>query len=203
MTKRKKNAARQSASKSTEEVERLAKTMQGESDRGCLLVCLAEIDNYLKEILLLYLGKGGAHKDAEFLLNSGAESPIATVNVRTRLARCLGLITPELTNVIDAIRAIRNDQAHGTADFEITDRVIAKVLDSWSDSSRQNLFDIARGIKRPNKPRLKLTLSVGWVLMGLSAAVYRMENSVVRIDFTPPPRKTIIHKPRAAKQGSH
>ncbi|HEY3395025.1 MAG TPA: hypothetical protein VGK58_20140 [Lacipirellulaceae bacterium] len=106
-------------------------TMGGESDRGCLLVGLSEIDNRLEEMLLYALTKYGAEANAKWLLDAKAGSrPLGTLAVRTRIARCLGLITDQLENVIDELRGIRNIHAHGTSPLKLTAKDIAPVMDA-------------------------------------------------------------------------
>jgi hypothetical protein len=109
------------------------KTMIGESDRGCVLVGLSEIDIGLGKLLECYLSKRGAETDAMWLLDQlPGNRPLANLAIRTRMARCLGLINDEIRGVIDALRKLRNTHAHGILSVELTEKVTKKVLDKWT-----------------------------------------------------------------------
>jgi hypothetical protein len=159
-------------------------TMKTESDRGCLLVGLSEIDSQLGEILDLYLSRHGAHEDAEWLLNPKAGNrPLGTLAIRTRMARCLNQITDEARDVIDAIRNIRNTHAHGTAVFEITAAVIADVMNAWSDTNRELVVGLAlKADIKANNARRNLQMSVALVLLILAGFKKRLRDDIIGVE---------------------
>lgn len=80
-------------------------TMKKESDRGCLLVGLSERDEGLGTVLKIVLSEGGSGDDAEWLLDQmPGDRPLANLAIRTRIARCLGLVDNETRRVIDTPR---------------------------------------------------------------------------------------------------
>jgi hypothetical protein len=107
--------------------------MEAESDRGCLLVGLSQISDLLGEALLLALSGEGASVDANWLLDPkpGAR-PLANLAIRTRMARCLELINEEHRRVIDAMRKLRNEHAHGTGPFVLSDEAVSPIVEAWS-----------------------------------------------------------------------
>ena len=120
-------------------VSRLAslhEVLMGESDRGCLLVLLSDIDDKVEELLRITLEQYGCVRDAHWLLDAKAGSrPLGNLAVRTRLAKCLGLISPAIAHVIDEFRAIRNSHAHGTEAFALAEKDILPVKSAWDPES--------------------------------------------------------------------
>ena len=121
-------------------------TMGQESDRGCLLVGLATVDETLGDLLAATLKKHGTDKDIDWLLDPRpGNRPLASLAVRTRVARCLGLINDETRNVIDRLRTLRNKHAHGISQFDLTDEDAASIMQTWTEPGQMTLKLLVSG----------------------------------------------------------
>jgi DNA-binding MltR family transcriptional regulator len=123
-------------------------TSKGESDLGCLLVCLSDISNLLGE-LLFYKLRVGSEKDATWLLDPLAGNrPLASLAVRTRMARCLRLISGRDQTLIDQMRKLRNKHAHGTQAFKFSKENIAPIVAACPLADSDPINALIK--KRPN-----------------------------------------------------
>jgi hypothetical protein len=158
--------------------------MKKESDRGCILVGLSEIDEVLGELLSIILSAGGSAKDAEWLLNPLAgDRPLANLAIRTRLARCLGLIDNETRMVTDALRSIRNKYAHATADFKLSANDVAPVVAAWKAGTRKFVGIIAaKYFQHDNVARIQLVGSVFAISSKLRNAVDALNDDGVTVN---------------------
>ena len=104
-------------------------TMGDETDRGCLLVAISHIADLLGEMLLLILSHDNDGMDAKWMLDPKAgDRPLASLAVRTRMARCLNLITDKDRKTINAIRKLRNEHAHGTEPFRFSKQAVDAIM---------------------------------------------------------------------------
>jgi DNA-binding MltR family transcriptional regulator len=92
-----------------------------ESDRGCILIGGAMLDELMRAMLQAYFIE---EKKVVARLLDGGDAPLGTFSSRIALCRALGLIPEELHHDLEIVRKIRNDAAH----FE------------WS---REDAFDIS------------------------------------------------------------
>lgn len=79
-----------------------------ESDRGKVLVALAQIDTMLEAILRSFLIRG----DATEKLFDGPNAPLASLFNKLNVARALGLVSEDESACINTLRKIRNEFAH-------------------------------------------------------------------------------------------
>ena len=84
------------------------KELQKESDRGCVLLASAYLDECLKELL-----EANTIEDKEAFINlSSGSGGLATFSSRIDLSYLLGLISHETRRHLNIIRRIRNEFAH-------------------------------------------------------------------------------------------
>jgi hypothetical protein len=162
-----------------EQIEYL-KTMFQESDRGGILVGLAEIDDRLEDLLSCFLKANGPSNLAEWMLDPrAANRPLGNLMSRSVMARCLGFIDDELLGVIDELRDIRNKRAHTIAQFKLTVEDMNDVWKAWSDKSRV-LLENDDGIWPDSvTPAMKMFIqSVSLVSMQLYARLYDLQKMV-------------------------
>jgi len=82
--------------------------LQKETDRGVALVGAAFLDEALEAMLRAFFADDSNCADS--LL--GTDRPLGTFSARTRAARCLGLLGPNMHCDLNTIRDIRNYFAH-------------------------------------------------------------------------------------------
>jgi hypothetical protein len=109
-----------------------------ESDRGAILVGLAEIDDRLEELLETCMKASGAGDSVGWMLDPmGGNRPLGNLHNRSVLARCLGIIDDELLAVIDEMRLIRNNRAHGATQSKLVDEDVEDLMLAWSVDLRR------------------------------------------------------------------
>jgi len=83
--------------------------LESESDRGCVLVGAAILDETLRAVLEAYLSPD---KDLVCSMLEGGSSPLSSFSARIKLCRLLGAISTDLYRDLDVIRKMRNEAAH-------------------------------------------------------------------------------------------
>lgn len=99
-----------------QEVQKLRKFLQAESDRGCCLLAVSFLDNELKLLLEEKLVGEKKYKKELFDLNG----PLGTFSSKINLSYSIGMLSKSLKNDINSIRKIRNEFGHNYTqiDFE-------------------------------------------------------------------------------------
>lgn len=145
-----------------------AHSLRTESDRGCLLVGMSDIDEALGDLLLLALTPiDGSASDAKWLLDPRAGNrPLASLAVRTKVAHCLGYIGADARKILDAIRGLRNDHAHGTVPFAFTEDNTRPILLACPQWAREFLASIYASDNH-SAPRRQFV----YVVMGVVTAI--------------------------------
>jgi DNA-binding MltR family transcriptional regulator len=94
-----------------------------ESDRGCVAVAAACIDEFLEKAIRakFSLLSEITKKEADSLLSSKAMAPLGSFGTRIRVAYAIGIIDKETRDAIDNIRAMRNDAGHVVNAITFTD----------------------------------------------------------------------------------
>ena len=112
-----------------------------ESERGCVLVGAAAIDESLLKLLQAYFLKAGAANNSEqmgveidFLLTKKPVPPLQSFGIRIILCYVLGLIDDDLLKQFSALADIRNDFAHLAEPVEITAEDVRKLAAHQDDS---------------------------------------------------------------------
>lgn len=91
------------------EADELIKSISHESDRGCILVVAALIENVLKDYIKARLVFGQKKDDELF---DGGNAPLGSLSAKIDMAFRLGLIQADEKSQLHLMRKIRNDCAH-------------------------------------------------------------------------------------------
>jgi hypothetical protein len=91
------------------EVQYLFQQFGGESDRACVILAAAVMDEHLTKMLKSKLVQIHTKDDQLF---DGFNAPIGNFSTRIGIARRLGLISKKVCKSLDIIRKIRNDFSH-------------------------------------------------------------------------------------------
>lgn len=103
---------------SPEEHFRYFKTLIRESDRGTVLLSASRLDELLGELHRAYI-RSVAPQDEKFINGLFAPfAPLSSFATKIDLAFAYGLISKIDRHEMNLIRALRNDAAHTTADFD-------------------------------------------------------------------------------------
>ncbi len=97
-------------------------SLNGESERGAVLIAGAYLDDLLKDVIQAFLiNNKGAKK-----LFTGANAPLGTFSARSAAAFALGLVSQREFEEIERIREIRNLFAHHKRISLKDDKIAAK-----------------------------------------------------------------------------
>jgi hypothetical protein len=97
-----------------------------ESDRACVIVAGAMLDELLRSLLLAYLVPSTTSDDPLF---DTVNAPLATFSARIEIAFRCGIISQRFARDLHLVRKIRNDFAHNIRDCNFDDtRVRSRVL---------------------------------------------------------------------------
>jgi DNA-binding MltR family transcriptional regulator len=111
----------------------LLETMAVETDRGCVLVAHAGIDDALEALLREYFKKATAPhdrtKEINFLLENEPIPPIGSFGVRIRVCYVLGLFSERVFLSLRRLNDLRVAFAHGAQPVELTKKDIEKFPD--------------------------------------------------------------------------
>jgi DNA-binding MltR family transcriptional regulator len=124
---------------------KLVQKLAMESDRGCVLVAAAAIDEDLANALRAYFLRKAEYtlddvrkEIVDFLLEKEPLPPLGSFAIRIRMCCVLGLITPQLYKQLKALAALRNAFAHISEPIELTDTDIRTLTNpkKWSNITR-------------------------------------------------------------------
>lgn len=91
------------------EVQYLFQQFGGESDRACVILAAAVMDEFLKKMLKSKLVQIQTKKDQLF---DGFNAPMGSFSARIVIAHRMGLISKKMCKSLDIVRNIRNDFSH-------------------------------------------------------------------------------------------
>lgn len=106
-----------------------------ESDRGCAILCAAQLDGELKELHRQHIVS--VARPAESLLSDLFENfgPLSTFSARIKIAYCFGLISEADYRDLELMRRVRNAAAHSPASFSLSEAgTCAKVFEIQAPS---------------------------------------------------------------------
>ncbi|MDN7560329.1 MltR family transcriptional regulator [Burkholderia orbicola] len=149
------------------ELEKINESLRGETERGCVVIGAAFLDEKLKD--LLNKVTAGSNKVKESLFD--ATGPLGTFSQKIRVAYCFGLISDEAYHDLNVIRDIRNKFAHLSESLSLRD---PKWANKFSSLKLPGLVDFSP------MPRLAFTSSIGAVAGELNEALEKLK------PFTPP-----------------
>jgi DNA-binding MltR family transcriptional regulator len=102
----------------------LAQQLALESDRGCVLVALAAVDEAIERLLRAFVRKVSAPRnhtdDVDFLLTKEPVPPLGSLGVRLHLCHALGLLDDPLFSILLKMSKMRNEFAHPSQPVELT-----------------------------------------------------------------------------------
>jgi DNA-binding MltR family transcriptional regulator len=106
-----------------------ALTLMEESDRGCVLVGAAHLDEEVQTLLRETFENAVeiVRKAVDPLLKGGF-APLGSFAARTKLALALGLISSEVHDALEKLRALRNTLAHTTGPFRLSEEQVGSIL---------------------------------------------------------------------------
>jgi DNA-binding MltR family transcriptional regulator len=101
-----------------------------ESDRGCVLLTTAFLDELLEQLHRTHIKSKASPPDKLIKGLFTAYAPLSTLSAKIKLARAYGLISHEDYLDLELLRDMRNSAAHTVADFafdlpEIQRKVVA------------------------------------------------------------------------------
>lgn len=142
-----------------DELNRFFETLASESDRGLVLTIGSILDAQCGEWLTSIFSQGNADS------RKGAMRSFGSFASRINGLHALGLLSDAAAKDLHAIRALRNDAAHGWAKFELDEQV-----------AKDRIDPLASGIKTVHHaegqatlhPRAKLMFSGAALLFSLS-----------------------------------
>lgn len=120
-----------------------------ESDRSCVLMVCAILDDLLERLLRTkFKVSGNPSKAIADSLLTDAMAPIGSLAVRTKLAISLGIIGQETLMVLDGIRSLRNRFAHRWRSARMTMEQLDSIFDKLSDDSRTMISEARSAIEK-------------------------------------------------------
>jgi len=115
-------------------IDAFNKALDGESERGRVLVASMWVDLFLTCRLKNEFGKG--NKTARKSLFS-PEGPFSSLSAKIDAAFCAGWISADLHHDLHALRKIRNDCAHDLSFAGLNDKTLSKRLATFKTPHRQ------------------------------------------------------------------
>ena len=129
------------------EVQYIFEEFGGESDRACVILFAAVMDQYLTKMLKSKFVQIPGNNDPLF---DGTNAPIETFGAKISIAYRLGLISKKLHDSLNTVRKIRNEFAHNIShcnfkNQSIKDRLssLRKVMGPSVDALYKNLARMA------------------------------------------------------------
>jgi DNA-binding MltR family transcriptional regulator len=142
--------------------ELLHKEFAKESDRACVIVAGAMLDELLRSLLLAYLVPTTTSDDPLF---DTVNAPLATFSARIEIAFRCGIISQRFARDLHLVRKIRNDFAHNIQGCNFDDtRVRSRVLALSRSNSiiHRSPKQFPKGEDTPS--RTHFLESVGWMI---------------------------------------
>lgn len=162
----------------------LMKTLFQESDRGCVLVGAAYLDDELE--LMLRTNFSNDEKTIKKTINllfKGGNAPLSSFWAKTNIAFALELINNETYSAINKVRELRNSFAHKAGPAILTDDSVApiiskleKYIQKATKAFRETIDEIlleAKAVKDDVKPpisgqKLEFILAIGFIASNIT-----------------------------------
>ncbi len=93
--------------------------LAGESDRGCVLVGAALLEERLEELFRAVFNRNSASKKLQDSLFE-SNGPLATFSAKVKLAYSLGLVDKSIFDDLETVRRIRNEFAHSAEEVDFS-----------------------------------------------------------------------------------
>ena len=138
---------------------------ESESDRGCVLLAAAMIDNILEVLIKHVLIECKTKNDSLF---DDATAPLGTLSAKIDLAYRLGIISDNLRRDLHIIRKIRNDFAHDVLDCTFANAVVKERIHALRETSGEIDKIVAlSGIKKEAPERLQFMIIASSIIFFL------------------------------------
>lgn len=130
------------------------KIIDGESDRGQVLVSVSIIDAAFEDALRAEFKRlsGTTDKQIDRLLTQRAQAPIGALAVRIQVAFVLGMIDDRLRSTLVAMKDMRNDAAHIARPFSFADHDLSFMYDPLSEPEKKTLSAMVAMMDRGAEP---------------------------------------------------
>jgi len=145
-----------------------------ESDRGCVLIAAAWIDDAVAKYLKESFEDGSSADSAKAFaeLSTGFKAPLSDAWARETLLLAIGAIDKRIADSLRAVRRLRNKYAHQFTAAVLTDHEVDEVMKHLSDEDRTSITQIlALGTtlvaSAPNLPTVPQWMRVGFSLVRL------------------------------------
>jgi DNA-binding MltR family transcriptional regulator len=161
------------------------RTLEGESDRGFMLVACNAFDEALAEGIENSLLKSApeARKQIDTLLYGGPMPVLGSFYARTQVAFALGIIDLRFFNVINLLREIRNIAGHATQDFRLVDHesklAAVNTFLSAKEKRLMGSFDLLYDSLLNNKENRDSERARGKFTMAVYAIFYRLSRFIL------------------------
>jgi DNA-binding MltR family transcriptional regulator len=112
----------------------IAEALVKESDRGCVLVSAAFIDNALRDALAAKFAQSpNTDKTSNFLLDRKSSSPLGSFWARVEACHALGFLDEQLRNALEHLKTIRNDFSHWAGPVSLTEIDVTRLSTQLGD----------------------------------------------------------------------
>ena len=173
----KKEGSRQAATPiSKEKFATIVKVVAEETERGCVLLASAVIEDALEILLRAKFaagsgleidspGKGG--KLIKGLFFDGALPPLGSFSMKIKLCWALGLITQDVAKAIDKFRKMRNSAAHPDKPFGINQQVSAQLTSVVAEGRRKRIAEVVANQEQVSTSKAELAATAVFLAMDL------------------------------------
>lgn len=143
-------SARTSKGKNEFSIDTLAKIdedpLYRESDRGCVLICAADLENKLRDLLVQFFSKASALTKSQYKDLFEYTGPLGTFSSLIKISRAIGLLDNSLYSDLEKIRKIRNNAAHSNRSFSLSDTESSSIIRTmhfdWSKLKRIKRYSL-------------------------------------------------------------
>ncbi len=162
------------------------RTFRGESDRACVILAAAMLEQALDVLLRARLAPVASQTDSLF---DGAYAPISTFSAKIDLAFRIGLLPASLARDLHLVRKIRNDFAHNVTGCSFDDASVrGRIVEIARSQKVADWAPRARAL-HPAGPRGDFQSSVSWMLWWIWADTEDVEAIEAHAEETASPAK--------------
>lgn len=144
---------------------RCATDLGKESDRGCVLIVCALLDDLLVLLFktMFRASSMPSKHDVDMLLTQ-PNAPLGSLATRSRMAFCLGVVSKETRMALDEIRRLRNQYAHEWASSSLSEEDLARLL-QWVTPDEQTFMERILDPTPPSTGQTPITMKAGPITM--------------------------------------
>lgn len=144
------------------EIDKINESLRQETERGCVVIAAAFLDEKLTELLNKITTGNSTIKKELF----DATGPLGSFSGKIKIAYCFGLISDEAYHDLNVVRFIRNKFAHLSVSLTLRDEKLAAKCSSLRLPGIMDFSPI---------PRLAFTNSVAAIVSEINEAIERKE----------------------------